>query len=167
MQLVDEKRKLVRLLARCVTCTLRVALGRRACSHHISDWTCRARWREFFCTLIVLTFSALNAMSQTTVSFSSASYEVYEYGQFGAFIVLRSGDLGIAAEVDFSTADLSAVSGTDYDALTTTVRFASGEAEKVIHVRITDDAIDGFDRIFNGILQNPGFGVSIGALSAA
>ena len=64
--------------------------------------------------------------------------------------------------VDFSTADISATAGSDYDTASGTLTFAPGETSKVITVRVNGDNIDELDELYSVNLSNPSGG-SIGA----
>lgn len=55
------------------------------------------------------------------------------------FTVTRSGDVGVAVSVNWSTADGTAKAGSDYAAAAGTLMFASGEVSKTINIATIDD----------------------------
>ena len=64
----------------------------------------------------------------------------------------RSGSTAGSASVDYSTADGSAASGSDYTAVWGTLNFASGESSKTFSVFITNDTIVEAKETFNVVL---------------
>jgi Calx-beta domain len=85
------------------------------------------------------------------VAFDSANYSVGEDGGTVAFTVSRMGTTTSAFTLNFSTANGTAVAGTDFTGQTNTaVAFASGETMKTVTVAIAD--LPGFqgDRSFSG-----------------
>jgi Tol biopolymer transport system component len=106
-----------------------------------------------------------------TVQFSDWGYSVPESGQNGsgnAFVtVTRLGDLSGEATVDYVTSDGTANAGPDYIAASGTLRFAAGEASKVITVSVADDsAPEGSETINLRLknLQGARFGLSTSAV---
>ena len=84
------------------------------------------------------------------------------------FAIARSGASNRAASVDYSTANGTAVAGSDYSAVSGTLTWAAGDSEfKTIEIPITDDQDDENDESFTVSLSNPTGGVPLAANSTA
>jgi hypothetical protein len=89
------------------------------------------------------------------VKFDNANYPVSEDVAAGkvTLTIARAGNLNSAFSLNVSTADGTAIAGTDYAALTNApVSFAAGETQKTIDVTITNRAGFQGDRSFTVIL---------------
>jgi len=81
--------------------------------------------------------------------------------------VRRTGDLSVAATVEYQTADGTARDGHDYMAARGTLHFAPGEAEKTVRVPLIADAYAEADETFTLVLGAPSGGVQLGSPSLA
>jgi hypothetical protein len=81
--------------------------------------------------------------------------------------VVRSGGLADGATVDYATGDGTASAGTNYEATTGTLLFASGETKKTFTVRVLDDGAADGNRTIHLTLGNPGGGAVLGPQAAA
>ena len=113
----------------------------------------------------------------TGVQFSAPSYTVGEGVSHVDLQVTRTGDTTGAASVDFATSDTAgalncnvisgvASSRCDYEIRIKTIRFAAGEASKLVSVFIIDDMYQEGPETFSVSLSNPS-GAALGAQSAA
>ncbi|MDH5544704.1 MAG: S8 family serine peptidase [Gammaproteobacteria bacterium] len=84
-----------------------------------------------------------------SIAFANSSYSVNENGATATIIVSRTGGSDGAISVDFSTADSTAIAGSDYTSTNSTLSWADGDsANKTISVAITNDsAIEGSEDI--------------------
>ncbi|HEX3281963.1 MAG TPA: NF038122 family metalloprotease [Pyrinomonadaceae bacterium] len=94
--------------------------------------------------------------SVNTVQFTSSTASVTE-GQNSKvdLLVTRTGNTSAAATVDYATSDATASERSDYMATLGTLRFAAGEASKVVSVLIVDDRYGEAPETFNVTLSNP------------
>ena len=81
------------------------------------------------------------------------------------FAVNRTGNLALAATVDYATADGTALAGTDYAATSGTLSFAAGESSKTIAVPLIANAAGAATTDFHLVLSNPGDGGVLGTVS--
>jgi sugar lactone lactonase YvrE len=103
----------------------------------------------------------------STIQFSSASYTVNEGAGSVALTVVRSGGIQFAVSANFSTANGSAVAGSDYTAASGSVNFAAGETQKTIFVGVNEDSFAEGDETFTVNLSNPSAGATLGQPSTA
>ena len=102
-----------------------------------------------------------------TVAFSAASYPVNEDAGQVAVALTRTGDATAAFTVNFSTADGTALAGTDFTGQTNApVSFAAGETTKTVNVAIAHRAGFQGNRAFNVTLSSPS-GAILGGQSSA
>ena len=99
-----------------------------------------------------------------TVAFGSESYEIVESGGFAAITIQRTGAAEGVVVVSLSTADGTAVSPFDYEAVSKDIFFGDGDrGSKVVQIPILDDAEPGADKtvllsltsVRDGILGEP------------
>lgn len=120
--------------------------------------------------------TSINAIP-TGIEFSSASYSVGEGGLHVDLTVNRTGDTTGAASVRFSTSDAAAAqncnvvngrgsSRCDYEIRIKRIKFAAGEASKVVSVFIVDDTYLDGPETFSVNLTDPING-NLGAQSSA
>ena len=104
-----------------------------------------------------------------TIQFDAASYVQSESNVAPAIIVTRTGGDTGAVTATFSTSDGSAVAGTDYTALATTVFFAGGDSSpRLVTVNAISDSVSNEpDRTVNLSLSQPGGCVALGAQTTA
>jgi hypothetical protein len=102
----------------------------------------------------------------SSVQFGASAMAVDESAGSVQVAVTRSGVLSGVCAVDYTTSDGTASQRSDYNLALGTLRFAPGEASKVINVFITDDALVEGPETFNITLNNP-VGCSLGSPSAA
>ena len=70
------------------------------------------------------------------------------------FTVTRSGDTNTVVSVDYASADVSAVAGADYTAVSGPLTFLTGETSQTITVPILADGLVEVDETFSVILSN-------------
>jgi len=100
------------------------------------------------------------------VSFELSSYPVWENAGNVALIVLRGNDVALGPiTVDYATADLTAVAGVDYQAVSNTLAFGQNETMKTIIIPILRDVLVTNDRRFRVTLSNPTGGAALGIAS--
>lgn len=106
-------------------------------------------------------------LAPATVQFGGPRYRVPEGGGLIDEVrVTRLGDLSREATVNYSSADGTASERADYTAVFGSLRFATGEAEKMISIPITDDAYVEADETINLTLSNPMGGTLGGSRTA-
>ncbi len=99
--------------------------------------------------------------------FRDATVSVNE-GGFLQIEVARSDASNRAASIDYSTANGTAVAGSDYSAASGTLTWAAGDASfKTFEMRITDDQDDENDEGFTVSLSNPTGGLALAPNSTA
>ena len=95
-------------------------------------------------------------LASSELSINDAQLSEGDSGTNGlVFTVGRSGDTSGTATVDFSTADVTATSGSDYGAASGTIFFNSGEIAKTITVSVGGDTTLESDELFVVNLSNP------------
>ncbi len=92
------------------------------------------------------------------------SFQADESAGFATVIVERFGGTDGAVTIDYSTADQTALAGTDYTAVTGTLVFGPGEYLKSFTIPILDDAQIEPTEAFHVILTNPTGGSDIAGL---
>lgn len=93
----------------------------------------------------VLTPGAPNTLNNIFVSVGVPSVDEAG-GPTVTFTITREGDTTLAADVDFTTVDGTAIAGADYIAQSGTLSFADGETTKEVVVQVIDDGIaEGFE----------------------
>ena len=109
-----------------------------------------------------------NCDSNGSLSFSNNNYLVNEGDGSITITVSRDGLSVGAVSVDYSTANATALSGSDYSATSGTLEWADGEnADKTITVTITnDDSDEDYEAIFL-TLSNPTGGATLGDVISA
>jgi FlaG/FlaF family flagellin (archaellin) len=80
--------------------------------------------------------------------------------------VTRTGSTAASASVNYSTADVSAGTGSDYNGVSGTLSFAPGETSKSFTVRILDDSLSEENETFTIALSGPS-NVSAGSPTTA
>ncbi len=98
----------------------------------------------------------------STIQFSSGAVSVGESNGSIPLNVVRSGGIGLAVTVNYSTADGTAKAGSDYTTAAGTLSFAPGETQKIITVPVIDDSIAEGDETFSASLSNPSAGAALG-----
>ena len=101
-----------------------------------------------------------------TVQFSPATYAVSEGAGRITVTVTRTGNTGVAAQVDFATVGGTASERTDFTPVLVTVEFAAGEASKNVDVPLIDDAFVEPDETFTVTLGNA-TGATLGSAISA
>mgnify|MGYP003574924990 CR=1 FL=1 len=103
-----------------------------------------------------------------TFSFNAAEFLADENGTNVVINVIRRGGSADLATVDYSTAPLDAVAGSDYEAVTGTLIFGVGETSQSFIVPILDDSAADGERRLELRLANPQpAGASLGLLTNA
>lgn len=135
---------------------------------------------QFTATLSAPTGGAsLGAVTSQTITLTSAdvaasilsvtltSQTVAESAGNAAVVLSRTGDLSQAVSVQVDTASGSAISGSDFSAISTTVNWAAGDgADKTVLIPITQDLDVEGQEDFTATLSNPGGGATLGANTA-
>jgi hypothetical protein len=103
-----------------------------------------------------------------TIQFAAADTSVSAGGGSAVIKILRSGTLAAAQTVVFTTADGSAVAGTQYENATQTLTFAAHETSKLVSVPVLDDGLAGGGAASVQLsLSSPEGGAAIGARGSA
>ncbi len=79
-----------------------------------------------------------------SVEFTTPSYSVKKYGGYAVIPVIRTGGSAGTLTVDFSTADNTALNGTDYTATNGMLTFTNGQVFQSFQVPITATSASGF-----------------------
>jgi hypothetical protein len=75
------------------------------------------------------TVTIVNGDGAPTLQFSAPSYSVSENGGSARLTVIASGNIPTEVDVDYSTADGSAIAGVNYAAVSDTLQFVAGEGD--------------------------------------
>ncbi len=102
---------------------------------------------------------------RNTVQLSAATQAASEGGVRADVLVTRTGDVASPAVVNYSTADGTASSTSDYTAAVGALRFAAGETAKTVSVLLTDDAHVEGSEVFTLALDSPA-GAQLGGVKA-
>ena len=102
-----------------------------------------------------------------TLQFSSASYRVIENVSVITVDVSRVGGSSGSVTVDYASADLSAIAGSDYTAVSGVLSFADGVLNQTFSVNILDDTVYEGDELLELSLTNPIGGADIGTPNIA
>jgi Calx-beta domain/Right handed beta helix region len=100
-----------------------------------------------------------------TIQLGAPAFSVGEADGAATITLTRSGGAA-AATVSFTTAAGSALAGTDYVAVSTTVSFAAGETSKTVLVPIVDDIVAEPAKYLTLTLGSPSYGVALGSQSS-
>lgn len=79
-----------------------------------------------------------------------------------SFALTRSGDTAGSVDVDFATADDSAIAPSDYASTLERVTIPSGQSSVVVTVAVNGDTLDEADEQFRVNLSNPSAGATVG-----
>lgn len=114
-----------------------------------------------------LRYTPAAAIGASSVAVASASYSVAETAGTVGVKLVRSGDPSTAFTVNFSTANGTAIAGTDYTAQSSVpVSFAVNQLEATVPVSILNVAGFQADRAFTVSLSSPS-GATLGAQTSA
>jgi hypothetical protein len=107
----------------------------------------------------------VNVDGTPTLQFSSASYSVNENGGSATLTVIASGEIAGTDEVDvdYATADGTAINGVNYTSSSDTLQFFAGDVAASFDVPVMADGLLG-DKYFTASLSNP---TNTGSLSPA
>src|SRR5262249_31127281 len=105
----------------------------------------------------------------TTAAFSASTYSVNEYTSSVTITVNLSGQPGTPVTVQYSTADGTALSSSDYASTNGTLNFGSTDTSKTFSVPITNDLLIEGNETFTVALSSPSPNppLSLGAPSSA
>ncbi len=98
---------------------------------------------------------------------SEANYPVNENDGTVNVTVNRTGGSFGAITVDYATSNGTATSGSDYQAVNSTLTFAENEYSKVITVNLLNDTVYEGSESFSITLSNPGGGATLGTTTTA
>ena len=91
-----------------------------------------------------------------TISISDVSVTEGDTGTVDAtFAVTLSGPSGKPISIGYATADVSAIAGSDYVAVSGSLGFAPGETSTSVTVEVSGDVLDEFDETFSVELASP------------
>ena len=109
------------------------------------------------------TVTIVNGDGTPTLQYSAASYSVAENGGSVRLTVFASGNIGTEVDVDYTSADGSAVAGLNYTAVNDTLQFVAGEGDiaESFDVPVMADGQAG-DKSFTVALSNVTGGGVIG-----
>ena len=107
-----------------------------------------------------------NGPAPAHVALSSATYSVQENGGNAVITINRTGSTAGAASVTFTTAGNTAIAGTDFTAVNTTVNFADGEATQAVNVPVIERVGFQGSRAFSASLSGPA-GATLGTTTSA
>ena len=102
----------------------------------------------------------------SSVAFAAADMGAPEGAGKVTLNVTRTGDLSVAAQVDYATTDGTANDRSDYTAAYGTLRFDAGETSKTLEVFITDDVLFETNETFGVTLGNA-VNTTLGGASSA
>lgn len=88
------------------------------------------------------------------LAFSAAVYSVGETATNVVLTVVQTGDVSASATVDYASADIGALDGSDYTAVSGTLNFGPGTNSVTISVPLTDDSILETNETFRVVLSN-------------
>jgi hypothetical protein len=105
----------------------------------------------------------------SVIQFAAATLETPESGGVAEILVQRTDDLGTAVTVDYFTGDTSgrATVGLDYVAVSGTLSFTAGEAERAFTVPILNDGLQEITESFGVVLTNATSGAELGTRKTA
>jgi hypothetical protein len=106
------------------------------------------------------------AVGPSSVAFAAADAGTPEAAGKVTLNITRTGDLSVAAQVDYATADGTASDRSDYTAAFGTLHFNAGEGVKPLDVFITNDTLSETVETFSITLSNP-VNTSLGSLTSA
>ena len=95
----------------------------------------------------------VNEDGPPSVQWSAPSYSVAENGGPVHLTVFAAGSIGSEMDVDYATADGSALAGTEYTSQSDTLQFFSGDVAESIDIPVMDDGTTG-DKSFTTALSN-------------
>ncbi len=101
-----------------------------------------------------------------TVAFSATSYTIAE-GGVGSVIVRRTGGLAEGVTVQFATTTGTAVAGTDYTSVASTLTFAGGEASKTVKITTKIDVTPESTETVGLLLSNVTGGAVLGTVTTS
>jgi hypothetical protein len=101
------------------------------------------------------------------IKFNATDYTVGEGDGQVVLTVTRTGDTSSAANVDYSSGDVTAKDHSDYSTAVGTLKFAAGETSKTITVLINEDSYVDPAEIFTVTLSNPTGGAQLGSPGTA
>ena len=101
-------------------------------------------------------------------AFEMASYSVSEDAGVALMDVLRgTDDMSSTLTVEWSTADITAATGTDYTGTNRKLVFAAGDRMQQVAIPILNDGVREPNKSFRVTLSNPGQGAVLGSRSTA
>jgi hypothetical protein len=107
-----------------------------------------------------------NVNGPAVVQFSAAEFDVDAAAGMANVVVTRSGSTSTTATVSFATSGGSALAGTDYTPVATTLVFSPGQTSQTIAVPIANNAGSGRDVNVGLILSAPGPATVLGNVLA-
>lgn len=103
-----------------------------------------------------------SANAKGTMTFAATAYTFNENVGNATITVVRNGGTSGSVDVNYATSNGTGVSGTEYNATSGTLNFASGESSKTFTVQILDDSkVDG-GKTLTLTLSNPTGGATLG-----
>jgi hypothetical protein len=101
------------------------------------------------------------------LQFASPVFSQNEGGTAATITVSRVSGLASAVSVDIATLDGTALAGTHYVPVASTLSFAAGQSSATVTIPLVDDSSVGAGRWLSLVLSNPAGGSSLGTPSTA
>ncbi len=95
---------------------------------------------QIFAGYFIYNLESCDPVEKSIIQFSDAVYTVKEEGPVAVITLVRTGNLDLAASVEYTTMDGSAVNGADYVFASDVLTFAAGQASAQFEVSPIDDA---------------------------
>jgi hypothetical protein len=106
-------------------------------------------------------YDDLAVLAPSTIALATNAQNAEETAGKVDVTVVRTGSTQLPGSIDYATADGTAKAGSDYTAVSGTIRFAVGEATKVISIPVVNDGTGDPKETFTVTLTNP-VGASLG-----
>jgi hypothetical protein len=106
---------------------------------------------------------AASAQRPSVVQFASATVTVYEYQPAAVLDLTRSGNLEATVTVEYTTHDVTAQAGQDFEAVAGTLTFAPGAAYQRITIPLLNDGVHESQETLLVTLRNPTGGLALGS----
>ncbi|MGD8592856.1 MAG: Calx-beta domain-containing protein, partial [Gammaproteobacteria bacterium] len=95
---------------------------------------------QIFAGFFIYSLESCDPVEKSIIQFSDAVYTVKEEGPVAVITVVRTGNLDLAASVEYTTMDGSAVNGADYVFASGVLNFAPGQSSAQFEVTPIDDS---------------------------
>ncbi|MFS0723851.1 FG-GAP-like repeat-containing protein [Paenibacillus sp. 1P07SE] len=109
----------------------------------------------------------LTSRAEGELAFSAPTFSASEKDANAIVSVNRTGSAYGQTKVRIQTSDITAVAGTDYDAVDEMIVFGPGETTKNVTVPVKDNSTHGTDRTFGVTISGPTNEATLGTLTSA